>query len=35
MDDKLNQRGKELIEDIAEVSAKLDRMDAEIKAEKE
>ena len=35
MDEKLNSKGKELINDIAEVSAKLARMDAEIKAEKE
>ena len=35
MNDKLNSKGKELIESIAETSAKLARMDAEIKAEKE
>lgn len=34
MDDKLNSKGKELINDIAETSAKLSRMEAEIKAEK-
>lgn len=35
MDEKLNSKGKEIINDIAEISAKLARMDAEIKAEKE
>lgn len=35
MSERLNQKGKELINDIAEVSAKLARMDSEIKAEKE
>lgn len=34
MDTKLNQKGKELIEKIAETSAELARMEEEIKAEK-
>ena len=35
MDRKLNEKGKELIEEIADTSAKLARMEAEIEAEKE
>lgn len=34
MEEKLNSKGKEMINDIAEISAKLARMDAEIEAEK-
>ena len=35
MEKKLNQRGKEFINNIAEISAELDRMESEIKAERE
>ena len=35
MDKELNKKGKELIEESAEASAKLTIMEAEIKAEKE
>lgn len=34
MDKKLNSKGQELINEIAEISAELAKMDAEIKAEK-